>query len=64
MDLHDRTRVRDVMSTPLKTIAADVPIREAARQMRDDDVSALVVTAGGGCIVTQTDIVGSRSSPT
>ncbi|MFC6751982.1 cyclic nucleotide-binding/CBS domain-containing protein [Halorubrum tibetense] len=59
MNLHDRTRVSEVMSTPLETVAADVPIREAARRMHDDDISALVVTAGGGCIVTQSDIVGA-----
>ncbi len=59
MDLHDRTRVSEVMSTPLETVAADVPIREAARRMHDGDISALVVTAGGCCIVTQSDIVGA-----
>ena len=59
MDLHDRTRVSEVMSTPLETIAVDEPVREAARRMREKDISALVVTAGGGCIVTQSDIVGA-----
>jgi CBS domain-containing protein len=47
------------MSTPLETIGADEPLREAARRMSDGDISALVVTAGGGCIVTQSDIVGA-----
>jgi CBS domain-containing protein len=59
MDLNDRTRVSEVMSTPLETIGADEPLREAARRMSDDDISALVVTTGGGCIVTQGDIVGA-----
>jgi len=59
MDLNDRTRVSEVMSTPLETIGADEPLREAARRMSDGDISALVVTAGGGCIVTQSDIVGA-----
>ena len=59
MDLDDRTRVADVMSTPLETIGADAPIRDAARRMRDDGISALVVTTGGGCIVTQSDVVGA-----
>jgi len=59
MDLDDRTRVADVMSTPLETIGADAPLRDAARRMRDDDISALVVTTGGGCIVTQSDVVGA-----
>ncbi|WP_423997078.1 CBS domain-containing protein [Halorubrum trapanicum] len=59
MDLDDRTRVVDVMSTPLETIGASAPIREAAKRMRDDGISALVVTTGGGCIVTQSDVVGA-----
>ncbi|SFR39543.1 MULTISPECIES: CBS domain-containing protein [Halorubrum] len=59
MDLDDRTRVADVMSTPLETVGADAPLREAARRMRDDEISALVVTTGGGCIVTQSDVVGA-----
>ena len=59
MDLNDRTRVSEVMSTPLETIGATEPLREAARRMAGDDISALVVTTGGGCIVTQSDIVGA-----
>ena len=59
MDLNDRTRVSEIMSTPLETIGADEPLREAARRMADGDISALVVTTGGGCIVTQSDIVGA-----
>ena len=59
MDLDDRTRVADVMSTPLETIRAEAPLREVARRMRDEEISALVVTTGGGCIVTQSDVVGA-----
>ncbi|WP_096393540.1 CBS domain-containing protein [Halorubrum trapanicum] len=59
MDLDDRTRVADVMSTPLETIGANAPVRDAARRMRDEGISALVVTTGGGCIVTQSDVVGA-----
>ena len=59
MDLHDRTRVSEVMSTPLETIAGDASIREATTRMHTDDISALVVTAGSGCIVTQSDVVGA-----
>lgn len=59
MDLDDRTRVADVMSTPLETIGGDAPIRNAARRMRDENISALVVTTGGGCIVTQSDVVAA-----
>ncbi len=59
MDLHDRTRVSEVMSTPLETIGGDASVREAASRMRDDEISALVVTTGGGCIVTQSDVIGA-----
>ena len=59
MDLEDRTRVADVMSTPLEMIGGDAPLRDAARRMRDEGISALVVTTGGGCIVTQSDVVGA-----
>ncbi|WP_435093979.1 CBS domain-containing protein [Halorubrum sp. N11] len=59
MDLNDRTRVSEVMSTPLETIGADEPLRQAARRMDDDDISALIVTTGGGCIITQSDIIGA-----
>lgn len=59
MDLHDRTHVSEVMSTPLETIGADEPLREAARRMADAGISALVVTTGGGCIVTQSDVIGA-----
>ena len=47
------------MSTPLETIGGDEPIAEAARRMTTGDVGALVVTAGSGCIVTQSDIVAA-----
>ena len=59
MDLHDRTRVSEVMSTPLETIGGDASIREAAGRMRDRDISALVVAAGGGCIITQSDVIAA-----
>jgi CBS domain-containing protein len=59
MDLNDRTRVSEVMSTPLETIGANEPLREAARRMAEGDISALVVTTGGGCIITQSDVVGA-----
>lgn len=59
MDLHDRTQVREVMSSPLETISVDASVREAAERMRDGDISALVVTTGGGCIVTQSDLVAA-----
>ena len=59
MDVDDRTRVRDVMSTPLETIDGDEPIRAAAARMTDAGISALVVAAAGGCIVTQSDLIAA-----
>ena len=59
MDVNDRTRVRDVMSTPLETIDGDEPIRAAAARMTDAEISALVVAAGSGCIVTQSDLIAA-----
>ncbi|MWV65056.1 CBS domain-containing protein [Halorubrum sp. JWXQ-INN 858] len=59
MDPNDRTRVSEVMSTPLETIAPDASIQEAARRMREKDISALVVTTGPRSIVTQSDVIGA-----
>jgi len=59
MDLDDRTRVVDVMSAPLETIGGNEPLQAAAQRMRADGISALVVTTGGGCIVTQSDVVAA-----
>ena len=59
MDLNDRTRVSEVMSTPLETIGANEPIQEAARRMTDAGISARVGTTGGGWIITQSDVVGA-----
>ena len=47
------------MSAPLEMISADASVREAAERMRGGDISALVVTTGGGCIVTQSDLVAA-----
>ncbi len=57
MDPDDRTRVADVMSTPLETIAPDASVQEAAQRMREKDISALVVTTGPRSIITQTDVI-------
>lgn len=57
MDLDDRTRVEDVMSTPLETISTGATVQEAAAAMSDDGINALVVTTYPPSIVTSTDIV-------
>ncbi|WP_265112467.1 CBS domain-containing protein [Halosolutus halophilus] len=45
------------MSTPLETIAKGAPVQEAAQRMRDNDISALVVTTDPPSIVTSTDVL-------
>ncbi|GAB6878781.1 CBS domain-containing protein [Halorubrum gandharaense] len=57
MDPDKRTRVQEVMSTPLETIGPDAPLREVARRMTDSEISALVVTGGDRAIITQSDVI-------
>lgn len=57
MDLNDRTRVEEVMSTPLETISPKATVTEAAKAMREHDISALVVTTDPPSIVTSTDVL-------
>ncbi|MFC4543302.1 CBS domain-containing protein [Halosolutus amylolyticus] len=57
MSSNDRTRVDEVMSTPLETISKDATVQDAARRMRDEEISALVVTTHPPSIVTSTDVV-------
>ncbi|WP_435062589.1 CBS domain-containing protein [Halobaculum sp. EA56] len=57
MSSTDRATVADVMSTPLETISKDATVREAARRMRDGEISALVVTTTPRAIVSSTDVL-------
>ena len=59
MDPDQRTRVHEVMSTPLETIGPDASIRDAARRMHGKEISALVVTTSSRAIVTQSDVIGA-----
>ncbi len=59
IDNDDRTRVEEVMSTPLETISPSATVREAATRMRERDINALVVTTGERAIVTSTDVLDS-----
>ena len=52
-----RTRVADVMSTPVETVAPSTPLPDGARRMREEGISALVVTAEPLSIVTTTDLL-------
>jgi len=57
MSVTDRTTVEDVMSTPLETISKQSTVREAAQQMREKDISALVVTTSSRAIISSTDVL-------
>jgi signal-transduction protein with cAMP-binding, CBS, and nucleotidyltransferase domain len=57
MNRESRTRVEDVMSSPLETISPSASVTEAAQAMRDKGISALVVTASEPGIVTSTDVM-------
>jgi IMP dehydrogenase len=53
----ERVLVKDVMSSPLETIAKNATVKEAATQMREQDINGLFVRVSEGGIVTQTDVV-------
>lgn len=50
-------RIEDVMSTPLETISASATVREAATQMREQDINGIFVPGAEAGIITTTDIV-------
>jgi len=53
------TRVREIMSTPVETISRSATVSDAAAKMREDDISALIVTTSEPSIITSTDILGA-----
>ncbi|WP_129113458.1 CBS domain-containing protein [Halegenticoccus tardaugens] len=59
MDTDKRTRVGDVMSTPVQTISSKATVREAATTMRDHGISALLVPGSATAIVTSTDVLNA-----
>lgn len=59
MNAQNGTRVRDVMSTPLETIAPDASVAEAAEQMHEKEISALIVRTTPRSIVSSSDIIGA-----
>lgn len=61
MPSQEQAIVEDVMSTPLVTIAPDATVVEAAKEMRQRDISALLVTTAPPSIVTSTDIIDAVS---
>jgi len=57
MSSKEPTRVTDIMSSPVETISRDATVSEAAAKMRDDEISALIVTTSTPSIITSTDIL-------
>lgn len=59
MNSENGTRVREVMSTPLETIAPDATVAEAAEKMHEKEINALVVRTTPRSIVSSSDIIGA-----
>lgn len=57
MSSDEPTRVREIMSSPVETISRDATVSEVAAKMRDDNISALIVTTSTPSIITSTDIL-------
>lgn len=57
MSSADKATVKDVMSTPVETIAKDATVMEAAQRMREKDISALIVRTTPQSIVSSTDVL-------
>lgn len=51
----DRTLVKDTMSSPLVTVDADQPIRDALNAMREHDIRRLVVVKNGSLLGVTTE---------
>ena len=62
MSTTDRVTVKDVMSTPLEMISKDATVREAAQQMREKDINALVVRINPRAIISSTDVLDAVAS--
>lgn len=56
------TPVRDVMTDPVRTVAPDLSVREAATVLSAEDIGSVVVTSDPVAIVTKTDIVDGVAS--
>jgi CBS domain-containing protein len=61
MSLKAERRVGELMTTPLKTVSRNATAAEAAAKMREETVSALVVTTSPPSIVTSTDILDAAA---
>lgn len=57
MAIDNTVTVKDVMATPVETIARDATISEAAEAMRENEISSLLVPGSEMGIVTSTDVL-------
>jgi len=57
MSTSEQIRVADLMTTPIETIPEDVTLVEAATEMREKGMSALLVTSAPPSIITSTDVL-------
>jgi CBS domain-containing protein len=57
MSADEWPRVREAMSTPVRTTEPETSLVDAAQQMRTHDISALLVTTEPLSIVTSTDVL-------
>lgn len=60
LDLRSRLLVKDVMSSPVITVSEETSVQEAAKLMKDNDVSCVIVSSKDGKpvgIITEKDIV-------
>jgi Predicted signal-transduction protein containing cAMP-binding and CBS domains len=55
--MSDNPRVRDIMSSPVKTIPRTASVSEAAAKMRTEEIRALLVTTSPPSIITSADIL-------
>ena len=50
-------RVEEIMSSPVETITRNATVSDAAAKMRNEEISALIVTTSPPSIITTTDIL-------
>lgn len=58
------TRVEDIMSSPVETISRTATVSDAAAKMREQNISALLVTTSPPAIITSTDILDAVANGT
>lgn len=56
METNESILVKELMSTPLKTISKEATVKEAASRMREHNINGLFVTGVSVGIITTTDV--------